>query len=332
MIKNNITHVALVIDKSSSMMNVSDTLIKVVDAQVQYLASRSTELNQETRISIYLFSDKTECLVYDIDVLRLPSIKSYYKLGGNTALIDATLLAISDLRLLPEKYGEHGFLLFSLTDGENNASNNTADHLKKTINELPDNWTVAALVPDQNGVFEAKRCGFPANNVQVWDTTKKGMEEAGKVIQRATDNYMVSRTKGIKSTKNLFNIDAAALKENTVKNLLTELNTYEYTIIPVYTASEIRKFVNSKSAIPFKIGNSYYQLTKKEVIQADKQILVRDRNTQKVYAGDNGRKLLGLPNTPIAVNPISFGKFDIFVQSNSVNRKLVPNTEIIVLN
>ncbi|WP_206688637.1 vWA domain-containing protein, partial [Streptococcus pseudopneumoniae] len=84
----NIMHVAFVIDKSSSMVNLSTALIKVVDNQIDYLAQRSREWNHEIRVSIYLFGSEVEVLVYDRDVLRLPKIKDYYKAYGNTCLID----------------------------------------------------------------------------------------------------------------------------------------------------------------------------------------------------------------------------------------------------
>ena len=85
---NRINHMAFVLDASTSMRDHARTLPEVADAQVAHLARLSEELGQETRISVYTFGSQgtTKCLVYEKDVLRLPSIKGLYQIGGMTAL------------------------------------------------------------------------------------------------------------------------------------------------------------------------------------------------------------------------------------------------------
>lgn len=41
--------------------------------------------------------------------------------------------------------------------------------------------------------------------------------------------------------------------------------------------------------------------------------------------------MLGLPDFEVKVNPASYGQYDIFVQSTSVNRKLIKGTKLLVL-
>ena len=55
-IDNIINHIVLVLDASTSMTHLSDELIKVADNQISYLAQRSKELDQETRITVYSFA------------------------------------------------------------------------------------------------------------------------------------------------------------------------------------------------------------------------------------------------------------------------------------
>lgn len=149
---NIINHIVFVVDKSGSMASLRDVVVKVFDKQIKYLAERSRVLDQETRVTVYCFDDTPECIIFDKDVLRLPSLAGLYKTSGRTALIDATLLAIDDLSKTHVKYGDHSFLLYVLTDGEENSSSNSRHSIQTVINSLPDNWTVAVLVPNQTGV------------------------------------------------------------------------------------------------------------------------------------------------------------------------------------
>lgn len=136
MINNYTNHIALVIDESSSMAGHAGQLIKVTDAQVAYLARRSQELDQETRVSVYMFSNTVRCLIYEKDVLRLPSIAGLYRPHGRTALIDATLKSQEDLRQTATLYGDHAFLTFVLTDGEENESRRKPAELRKWLTGL----------------------------------------------------------------------------------------------------------------------------------------------------------------------------------------------------
>jgi hypothetical protein len=330
-INNYINHIVFTIDESASMGSLSDSVVKVFDAQIKYLADRSKELDQETRVTVYLFSNDVKCLIYDKDVLRLPSLKTFYSPHGSTALIDASITAIDDLLTTPQKYGDHAFLIYALTDGEENVSKNSSDTLIKKINTLPENYTVAVFVPNQRGVFEAKRFGFPANNIEVWSTDIKGLEGASKKMQSATDNFMVARTKGVRGTKNLFNLDLTSLDKTVVTTNLNQLTAADYLLIPVHVNSVIKPLVESWTKAEYTKGSAYYQLTKPETVQAYKQICIQDKTNGKVYSGVNARQMLNLPNQEVKVNPSSHGKFDIFVQSTSVNRKLIGGTKLIVL-
>lgn len=332
MIQNYINHIVFVVDKSGSMQSFSDQVVKVFDGQVEHLARRSKELNQETRASVYLFSDNVECLVYDIDVLRLPSLKNYYRAGGNTALIDGTLKSVRDLQQTPQLYGDHAFLVYVLTDGQENRSSHTSSTLSKEIKDLPENWTLAVLVPNQDGIFEAKKFGFFPENISIWDTSsKKGVEDVGKVIRETTDSFMRSRSLGIRGTKTLFKVDASKLTTTAIKNTLDELRANEYELLPVYQESQIKDYVESWLKTPYVKGSAYYMLNKPEVIQAYKQILIQNKLDGKVFSGINARKLLNLPDHEVKVSPGDHFKYDIFCQSTSTNRKLVKGTKLIVL-
>jgi hypothetical protein len=59
-------------------------------------------------------------------------------------------------------------------------------------------------------------------------------------------------------------------------------------------------------------------------------IAIRARNTGKIFAGADARKMIGLPTDQNArLHPGDHGEYDIFIQSESVNRKLVAGTGVL---
>jgi hypothetical protein len=336
MIQNYINHIVFVVDASGSMKGLARDVVRVFDNQIKYLSQRSQELNQETRVSVYLFSYsyKIECLIYDMDVMRLPSLSGYYKADGQTALIDAVLKAIYELGKTPELYGDHAFLIYTLTDGQENHSKSKPVDISRAIVSLPENWTLGVMVPDLRGVFEAKKFGFPAENVEVWDSTSvKGLEEAGRRFTEATEGFFTMRSQGIRGSRSLFRPDIKVTPSQ-VKKSLDELNPSEYVIYRVSRESQIRDFVESKTRRPYVKGSAYYQLverTRPHKIQDYKQIVIRDTRSGRLYTGDNARVILGLPDYEVKVKPGDFQNFDVFVQSTSVNRKLTGGTDLVVM-
>ncbi|MFB6849585.1 vWA domain-containing protein [Streptomyces sp. NPDC056373] len=341
--QNYINHVALVLDASSSMSHLSRKVVEVADQQIAYLARRSRELDQETRVTVYVFADKVECVIYDKDVLRMPSLKQLYRTGGMTALLAAALKSQSELAQTAQLYGDHSFLTFVLTDGQENASHRCPDaparnprQLVEAVAEMirtqQDNWTLAVLVPDQMGKREAMQCGFPKDNIAIWDATStQGLEEAGQVIRQATENFMMGRTQGIRGSRAVFSTGAEAVNEDTIKAAgLTPADPSKYQLIPVARDAAIREWV-VECGHTYTTGGAYYELSKSEKIQARKQIAVLEKETDRVYTGPQARALLGLPSTEVRVKPDHNDHFTIFVQSTSVNRKLVANTRLLLM-
>lgn len=326
-----INHIAFVIDTSGSVHHIISDIEKVFDQQIAHLKTRSQELDQETRVSIYAFNNNTECLVFDMDVMRIPSLNRQLASGGMTALLDATSLAIKDMESLPQIYGDHAFLVYTLTDGEENASSITTTQFARRVNGLPDNWTLACMVPDANGIHEAKKFGFPKDNLAVWDTTKEGIVELGNKTKTAMDTYMANRAKGIRSTRTMYSTDLSNVSTKQVQTHLNELDPSLYTILRTNKKDEVIKPFIESWKIPYRIGGAYYELMKTEEIQANKSICIQNRNNGKVYSGTYARSLLKLPNESARVKPGDHGDWRIFVQSTSFNRKLPPQTYVLVM-
>ncbi|GHI90533.1 MULTISPECIES: vWA domain-containing protein [Streptomyces] len=341
--QNYINHVALVLDASSSMSRLSGKVVEVADEQIAYLARRSQELDQETRVTVYVFADQVECVIYDKDVLRMPSLKQMYRVGGMTALLAATLKSQRELAQTAQLYGDHSFLTFVLTDGQENASHRCTDApardpralvdaVASMIETQEDNWTLAVLVPDQMGRREAMQYGFPKDNVAIWDATStQGLQEAGQVIQEATEKFMIGRSKGIRGSRAVFSTGADAVNKDTIKAAgLKPVDSAKYQLVPVTRDAAIRDWV-VESGHTYRTGGAYYQLSKSEKVQPKKQISVLEKKTDRIYTGPEARALLGLPDVEVRIKPDHNDEFTIFVQSTSVNRKLVPNTRLLLM-
>jgi hypothetical protein len=329
--QNRITHINIVVDASYSMQRHAAELIKVVDGLIRHLAGR-TQPDEEIRISVYDFADDTRNLIYEKDVLRLPSIAQLYRPRGNTALIDATILSLDELAQTAQLHGDHAFLTFVLTDGEDNRSRRQARDLRAKLDGLPKDWTVACLVPNAYGKHEAQNFGFAPGNIAIWSPENiNGMEEAGSVIRTAADDFMTGRVRGVRGTNALFSTGVDAVNAATVQATLAPLSPDTYEIVPVGTDAYIELFIRSTGR-PFVKGQAFYQLTKRELIQRTKKIAIREKNgAKRVFTGPQARDLLGLRDADERVKPDDNPDYSIYVQSTSTNRKLISGTDLLLI-
>ncbi|MFJ2188780.1 VWA domain-containing protein [Kitasatospora sp. NPDC087861] len=356
-INHKVNHVSLVVDKSGSMRQHEAQLVRVVDEFVKGLQEESDRLGHETRISLYAFDHEVQNLVWDMDVKHLPSLKGLYRVdNGATALIEAAVKSVDDLKNIWEGYGEHSFLQVVVTDGEENASGcsqtgqmhirmggrGTAvlrtwmDRIQSAMDDLPDHWTSAILVPNSLAKRTAQEYGFPAGNIAIWDAdSSKGVEEAIGTVKTAATSFLRGREQGVRGTRNLFAM-GRDLSTAEVKANLDALDTGKYILVPVDQQMPIRDFVTS-AGHPYKTGCAFYELSKREKIQGNKQLAVAEKDpatgrmTGRVFSGPAARQLLGLPKSEATVKPGDNPSYTVFVQSTSVNRKLVPGTKLLVL-
>lgn len=354
--QNLINHVAFVLDGSGSMAVRHRDVISVFDGQIAWLAKRSREMDQETRVTVYVFDDRIECVIFDKDVLRLPSIKDLYWTRYSTALRDATIKSQEDLAKTFTEYGNHAFLTFVLTDGEENASNASAFALRNLLSRQGDNWTIAALVPNSLGKVLAEDAGFPKGNVEIWDVNSAtGIAETGARIQAVTDTYMEGRASGIRGTKTLFAqpVSKAAVDASGMKPLSPD-QFFLFPAVPTNGMAvhipkktilksrpeglkhvEIKEMVESTGRT-YILGSAFYELRKSEKITGNKRIAVVDRATSQVYLGREARILIGLDDADRRIKPMPVDKdgnraFKIFVESQSTNRLLEIGSQVLLL-
>lgn len=356
--KHKVNHVALVIDRSGSMHQHERTVIRVVDGFVKGLKEESKALGHETRISLYSFDHEVKCLVWDMSVQDLPSMQGVYRVdGGATSLIEATCLSLEDLKNeVSEKYGEHSFLQVTWTDGIENASgcsqtgemHSSPDgsyvkrpsqlaewksRIQKVLGGLEDHWTSAILVPSSLAKRKAQEYGFPAGNISIWDAdTTKGVEEAIGTMTAAASSFLRGRDAGVRGTKNLFAV-GQDISVDQVKANLEPLDARKYKLISVKAEAEIRPFVQ-QHGLPYYQGCAYYQLGARVTVQASKEVAILEKSTDRVFTGQAARDLLFGPGTTAGSISVKAGHntdLEVYVQSKSVNRKLKPNTRLLVM-
>lgn len=117
----------------------------------------------------------------------------------------------------------------------------------------------------------------------------------------------------------------AALKSGTLK----PVPAGRFQVIDVDVAADIRTFVQSQG-VEFKPGRGFYQLTKAELVQEKKEVVLMEKSTGHFFSGDEARALLGLkPGERGKVHAVALDRFLVFIQSTSYNRKLVPGTKLL---
>jgi len=350
--QNVINHFTWMLDASSSMQRHAADLVAFADMQIRDLAEKSRSHDQETRVTIYTFSNppyhdglNAKCLIYDMDALRVPSVAGLYRAYGGTALCDAMLDVIADLTMIPEKYGDHSHVLHVITDGEElHSTLEGKRRLPGVIAGLPGNWTLAAFVPGPAERDQLTRYGVPAGNIRIWDPEKEGaVQEIAVAAAAATDSYMTSRSAGVRSTTNLYAMNAPSVSE--LKRTLTPLTQGSYFFLTVDEESlrqvergRIDQFTALKTGKPYSPGMVFYEMTVRVRIQDHKKVAVaiwdKTSNAEQVYSGAHARAMLGLPEkgeVRVSPGPWSAKGYKVFIASTSYNRRLIPGTRVLVL-
>lgn len=250
---------------------------------------------------------------------------------GGTPLYDGIGDMIELLQSLPDAdNSDVSFLVMTTTDGEEAHSYKySKEGLAAKIAEVSatGRWTFVLRVPKNGRMDQVQGLGIPVDNIQTWDTSSaEGMTATTQANTQAMSGYFACRTAGAKAT-GAFYANAAQVDITALKDVTSEISLY---VVPTAdNGIEIRPFILRHRMKHLK-GAAFYQLTKTESkVQHDKQVLVRDRASGKIFAGAEARKMIGLPVGQNArLHPGDHKNFDLFIQSNSINRKLVANTGV----
>lgn len=257
---------------------------------------------------------------------------------GGTPLYDGVGNMIELFKSLPDYANENvSFLVMTTTDGEEgHSSKYNARTLSQEIANLTNTgrWTFVFRVPKGHSRQITDRLGVSVDNVQEWETTAEGMAKSTVATTQAINSFYSARSAGAKGS-NVFYANAANVTAADVKSALVDISKeIKLFVVPASVGDkgiEIKPFVEAVNAGQFLKGSAFYQLTKTEPrVQDTKLIIIRDRTNGKAYSGAQARDMIGLPKVgTVRLHPGDHGNFDLFIQSTSVNRKLVGNTGVI---
>ena len=190
-------------------------------------------------------------------------------------------------------------------------------------------WTIAFLVP-KGGAATLKKFGIPDGNIQVWNTTAKGVADLYKNMRRGLDTFYAARGQGQRAVTSVFTTNLRGISANQVKATLVN-EAQAFARFKVDADADIQTFVNAqlKGKGTYQKGSGFYELTKPETVQGGKDIAIVDKKGA-IFVGPAARDLLGLPKgQSCKVKPGDHGDFKIFVASTSLNRKLIKGTELL---
>jgi hypothetical protein len=341
-------HFALVLDSSGSMGYVASDVVTAFNQHIDDITANAKKENQETTLTFLTFGETGSNYGGESDVKLNYAFGSVsgpipiqklgnrpgeirYRPGGNTPLFDAVGRTIEELNLAVDRHDPNtSFVVFVITDGEDNASTRYTGHGIKLLladKQATDRWTFAFLMPPGKGAAFARTYGIPTGNIREWEATTQGVQEYAAATSNSIGAFYSSRSMGSTASQSFFQTDASKITKTMLKKELTDLSklVYEWTVDKEVS---IKELVEAKRK-QFVIGAGFYQLMKKEVIQGNKQILIKDKSTGKVYGGPEARELLKLPDFEVKVEPGNHANYEIFVQSTSHNRKLPRGTKLL---
>ncbi len=334
-----VTHVGLLVDSSGSMARLTDAVVKNFNSQIEGIWNDATG---HTDLSAWHFSNGRKRL-YSGNVLHLlltetltssrrPSIeRSGYRASGNTGLYDAVLDACEELN--GGATSNDSYLLIVLTDGEENDSLTSRSDFSKRLLSLQatDRWTIVFQVPPGHKQ-SAIQYGVPEDNIREWEATSAGLAETVRATRVSTQSYFSARAAGATSVKNFYQPDLSSLGTAELKRVLDDVRD-QYHRWTVDKECAIADFVGYKSGRPYVPGSTFYQLTKPEAINSDREVLVEHRSSGAIYGGNAARNVLGMPSgngVVVKFKPGNYADYAIYAQSKSTNRKLVRGTVVLV--
>ena len=111
---------------------------------------------------------------------------------------------------------------------------------------------------------------------------------------------------------------------------LIPVHPSRFQVIPVAYDREGIKDAVERAGLRFKIGRGFYQLSKSELVQERKEVILENKLTGDMFTGSEAREFIGLPfGTRGKVSPRYSEVYRVFVQSTSPNRKLVAGTVLL---
>ena len=177
--KNNVTELVFIIDRSGSMSGFEADTIGGFNSTIE----KQRELDGKVYVSTVLFDNVSKVIHDRVEIEKIkPMTRKDYRVGGCTALLDAIGGAIHHIGNV-HKYAreqdvpEHTIFIIT-TDGMENASREyTSDKVKKMIRRQEEKygWEFIFLAANIDAVETAENIGIRKERAANYRQTKKGI-------------------------------------------------------------------------------------------------------------------------------------------------------------
>jgi len=335
------THVAFCIDESGSVRSIIRPLVEAYNQTVTDIRGAVLDEGQEASMTAMAFGDRNlkHRILYtgqQVQTVKPLSARDFNP-TGMTPLFDSVYRAIKKLEELDDGKPDTSFVISVITDGhENDSRDPGVPATLRLIDEktATDRWTFTFLVPNGNEDHFSREYGIPRGNVQGWDTkTAQGTQAAFIATSASYRGFFKEKSAvgiGKKMSSRSFYSDTSDLTVRTARSALSEITNQVEFIVPNETC-QIRQAILDAGKEWIK-GAAFYALIKTEKkVQPYKMVALRVKTSGKVYCGQQAREMLGIGQATNTVRlvPGDHGKFDVFIQSTSVNRKIPAGTEVL---
>ena len=188
-IKNNITELVFIIDKSGSMAGLEADTVGGFNSMIE----KQKKIDGQVYVSTVLFANDSEVLHDRVTIDRIkPMTDSDYTVGGCTALLDAIGGAILHIKNVhkyarPEDVPEHTMFIIT-TDGMENASHRFDRRtVKRLINEYEEKhgWEFLFVAANIDAVETARNIGIRREHAANYDATSDGTHRLYSVMADA---------------------------------------------------------------------------------------------------------------------------------------------------
>lgn len=340
-------YVGLIRDHSASMGHLGSDALKDYNENITALKSASFTNHIDTIATVIKcgcgHQGAIEREVTNQKIEYVYPISKYATDGYSTPLFDSVGQMIEIMSATNDPDPTVSFLIVATTDGENNrtyswSANRLADEIKRL--QGTDRWTFVFRVPYGYKDRLVRLLGVHPGNVLEWEQTSLGIERSMHQTISGYNTYYAgtqsAAAAGRSYAASSFYVDPNVVTTQDLKINLVDISSKVETLSvwPQDSGRAIKEFVETVTKKPYILGNAYYQLTKAETFQPQKDMIVFDTKKRHMYHGQSAaRQLLGLPSAgSIKIIPAGIGDKKVFVQSTSVNRKLVGDTLVLVYN
>ena len=180
--KNNITELVFILDRSGSMSGLEADTIGGFNATIE----KQRAQDGKVYVSTVLFDDESKVIHDRVDINEIrPMTRKEYEVGGCTALLDAIGGAIHHIGNVhkyarPEDVPEHTVFVIT-TDGMENASHRySSAEIKRKIQRQTEKygWEFIFLAANIDAVGTAESIGIRRDRAANYDQTPMGIDRS----------------------------------------------------------------------------------------------------------------------------------------------------------